>query len=295
MQALLLVWGLVAGVWSSRNDRGIKDIDRQGFDEISFDYLKTTQLANSKLHFGEFTPTSESLDRLRHADGANVKIPLDFDSRDEWPQCPQIITSQAKCGSGWAITAAGILSDRLCIQQGVEVVLSTQWLVDCDTYEQGCFGGALEGVWKYLILYGAPAASCLPYTSGQNGQVETCPQTCLDGSTPKLYYAATFNTISDLESIQTSIMLGGSVGATLTVYQDLLLYRGGIYAHKYGDYVGTQSVKIIGWGLENYVSYWIAANSWGTNWGEKGFFRIAFGQCGIDSNVVTGDAAKVDS
>ncbi|KAH7710026.1 tubulointerstitial nephritis antigen [Aphelenchoides avenae] len=44
---------------------------------------------------------------------------------------------------------------------------------------------------------------------------------------------------------------------------------------------GYHSVRLIGWGELNSanvtVPYWIAVNSWGYEWGEKGTFRVIRG------------------
>jgi hypothetical protein len=70
------------------------------------------------------------------------------------------------------------------------------------------------------------------------------------------------------------------------VYYDFYSYQSGIYTYEYGSYQGIQAVKIVGWGSQDGVNYWIAANSWGPDWGQFGFFNIAFGECNIDSNAI---------
>ena len=50
---------------------------------------------------------------------------------------------------------------------------------------------------------------------------------------------------------------------------------------------GGHAVKIVGWGTDPSAGdYWKVANSWNPYWGEKGFFRIAFGEGGIDDQVI---------
>jgi hypothetical protein len=36
-------------------------------------------------------------------------------------------------------------------------------------------------------------------------------------------------------------------------------------------------------GYDDEAACWICKNSWGEDWGDQGWFRIAYGQCGMDS------------
>lgn len=56
-------------------------------------------------------------------------------------------------------------------------------------------------------------------------------------------------------------------------------------------YVVRQAVKILGWGEDSdRTPYWLAANSFNTDWGENGFFKILRGanECYIEEWMYAG-------
>ena len=96
----------------------------------------------------------------------HVTVPSGFDSRTQWPDCIHPIRNQEQCGSCWAFSASEVLSDRFCISNKANVVLSPQWLVSCDSENLGCKGGNLPYVWQYMESNGIPTDACDPYISG---------------------------------------------------------------------------------------------------------------------------------
>jgi len=82
----------------------------------------------------------------------------------------------------------------------------------------------------------------------------------------------------------------GPVEAAFSVYEDFINYKSGVYQHVKGSYLGGHAIKIIGWGVENGVKFWIIVNSWNNGWGDNGQFKILRGKnhVGIESDVVAG-------
>ena len=212
--------------------------------------------------------------------------PSSFDSRVQWPTCIHPIRDQAQCGGCWAFGAAEALSDRFCIATNgaTNVVLSPQYLIDCDTSSNGCNGGYANLAWRFIQQQGVPTDSCVPYKAVD----ASCPAKCADGSVPKFYKVSSTASYTNPASIQAAVLTSGPIEVSFQIYQDFYSYKSGVYVHTTGGLVGYQLVKLIGWGVSGSQNYWIVANSWSTSWGNQGYFWIAFGQCEIDSQGVAG-------
>uniref|UniRef100_A0A1I7UE39 Pept_C1 domain-containing protein n=1 Tax=Caenorhabditis tropicalis TaxID=1561998 RepID=A0A1I7UE39_9PELO len=250
-------------------------------------------------------------------------LPDTFDSRDQWPNCSSIkmIRNQATCGSCWAFGAAEIISDRICIQSNgsQQPVISVEDILSCcgSSCGYGCKGGYSLEALKFWNSKGAVTggdyggSGCQPYsfapckkgTTCVEGTTPSCKTTCQKSYQNAVYQkdkhfgTSAYKLVSkSVVAIQTEIYHNGPVEASFKVYKDFYQYESGVYHYVSGDLVGGHAVKIIGWGTEGGEDYWLIANSWGTSFGEKGFFKMRRGtnECQIEGNVVAGVAKLSD-
>lgn len=250
-------------------------------------------------------------------------IPAAFDSRDQWGTlCPSTkeVRDQANCGSCWAFGAVEAMTDRFCIaSKGAQKPhISAQDLLTCCGFMcgNGCQGGYPEAAWQHWKSAGLVTGGnydskegCEPYSLANcdhhctgkypactgEGSTPACKKSCISGypksyAQDKQYGASAYSVPSDVAKIQTEIMTNGPVEGAFTVYEDFLTYKSGVYTHTSGQMLGGHAIKILGWGVDTGVAYWIVANSWNEDWGNGGFFNIKRGndECGIESGIVAG-------
>ncbi|CAL8105607.1 unnamed protein product [Calicophoron daubneyi] len=259
---------------------------------------------------GALPPTPEMVAEIGYKKvvyDENEDIPEEFDARQKWPDCVSLKTiwDQGQCGSCWAIGAVSAMGDRYCIRNEGNVLLSAYDVMSCckDCASNApCEGGYPHKVWQHWntigVVTGGPTecSGCTCYRY-QGDNLFNCDHKCREGYEKSYDSDLTHGRPpkflkNDAELIQREIMTNGPVTATMEVFEDFYSTGKNIYIHKDGQSRGYLGLVLIGWGVEDVsgerVPYWLAANSWGTQWGDGGFFRILRGSnhCQIESWAV---------
>ncbi|CAJ1439201.1 unnamed protein product [Effrenium voratum] len=204
-----------------------------------------------------------------------VDVPESFDARQRWPRCFPPVFEMGNCSASWALAAAASVSHRLCISNRPSR-LSAQQLLSCEReFGQGCDGGSLDTVWKYMKQSGLVTEHCFPYQAADDVPCATC-------GTEEPNRVASVCKVSTAGSIRREIFLNGPVLAPVMLMNDFLLYRGGIYQEtRTASQLVTpdrqrqlHAVTLLGWGIDGEQEYWIIENSFGQGWGEDGYAKV---------------------
>ncbi|CAE7400406.1 CTSB [Symbiodinium sp. KB8] len=254
---------------------------------------------------------------------SRISLPATFDERDKWPKCTimQEIRDQASCGSCWAFGTVEGESAVVTCGAEANTMMSAQDVTSCCSGFtcfgcQGCNGGMPPTAWQFLTTKGVVTGGdyntngtcrtyeippCEHHVKGprpdckEGGATPACTSQCDTGySVPYAkdkHMAKSVYSLNSVADIQQDIYQYGAVTAAFSVYEDFLSYKSGVYKHVTGSMLGGHAISIIGWGTESGTDYWLVRNSWNTDWGANGYFKIARGvdECGIEDEVVAGD------
>ena len=195
------------------------------------------------------------------------------------------------CGSCWAHAATHVVSDRIKIHRNAawpDINLSPQVLLSCDKQHRGCSGGWPLLAFKYMNESGITDETCSPYLArgyrnGVDCSDEIICKTC--GSNKKCgpvkeynkYFVYDYGFVTGEKDMMEEISAWGPIACSVSVTPKLINYTGGILHDETGRKSFDHEVEITGFGEENGVKYWEIRNSWGTNWGEDGFFKLERG------------------
>lgn len=135
-------------------------------------------------------------------------------------------------------------------------------------------------------------ATGLPECSAILENDPICSQTCVTNNlinyAEDKQFASSNYHLKTVDDIKQDIYLYGSVTGAFTVYEDFLNYKSGIYQHLTGSALGGHAIKIIGWGFDSGLNYWLCVNSWNDTWGDNGTFKILMNDSGINDSVYAG-------
>jgi len=190
------------------------------------------------------------------------------------------VRDQGDCGSCWAFATAGALESQVAMSTSSLVNLAEQALVSCGGSSVGnCNGGYPDSASDFIRDTGLPLEACFPYTQlNTSCGAAACPSWKTDGTygITGWHWVATYNPTTD--GIKAALNAYGPLVTTMDVYDDFYNYKSGIYKVVSKTYEGGHAVVIVGYDDTNQC--FIVKNSWGTGWGESGYFRIAYGQIG---------------
>jgi cathepsin H len=216
-------------------------------------------------------------------DESQINIPKDWDWRQHGGVTP--VKNQGHCGSCWTFSTVGALEAHELLKYKSFTPLSEQQLIDCagDFDNHGCEGGLPSHAFEYIQIepHGISTEKAYPY--------KAVDQKCaVDPYSYVLNVEGGSVNITEGDEVQLAndLFKFGPVSVAFEVVDGFRDYKSGVYSSKVCKN-STQDVNhavlAVGYGVEKGTPYWIVKNSWGADWGDKGFFKIEKGvnMCGI--------------
>ncbi|OHT15261.1 Digestive cysteine proteinase 1 [Tritrichomonas foetus] len=249
--------------------------------------LSTLTPAEYKTLLG-YVPSDVKVPRSPFRKQYRNDLPDNYDLREKG--LVNRIKDQGNCGSCWAFgTVAAQETNWALTHDGQLYSLSESNLVDCVIDALGCNGGNPSLALSYVSwIQGGKFMKDddYPYVPS----VQSCKFDSSKGVTHMRTYYSTWR--GDEEDLKNSVVTYGAHAIAMDCSNNNFHnYGGGIYQDdaSCSSFFMDHCMCLVGYGVEDGTGFWIIKNSWGTSWGEEGYFRIirnGSNLCGVASNAI---------
>lgn len=225
---------------------------------------KSAQIMHNDIEEAENIEDSFPLD-IDYIDVGNKMIKNDIEMIDvsaatnfSWADYKAVSPVQDQtnhCMSGYVFAAVAAIESQMMIKTKSYQKLSEQEVLDCMPF--GCMGGDMESAFNFSSKYsGIAPAKDYPYAGYVKGR-------CEDAVSRKAAVNSTVKQIYRGKLSPDLILSAGPVGLDMSVYENFLNYKSGIYSYVSGRPLFVHSVLIIGYGRDkNNQLFYLGKNSW---------------------------------
>jgi len=196
------------------------------------------------------------------------------------------VKMQGDCGCCWTFAAAGAVEGQYFKKFHQLISFSEQEFVECVTDYIGCNGGDYTSAFEYMTISGGLATeTAYPYASLDGITYGSCKTSTI----PQIRMNPTYTYLSNDQQLKAAVAAVGPIAAAVSVADTFMLYTSGVMNPTISCGVPADinhAILVVGYGVDAKTgqSYWLIKNSWDTDWGENGYFRLQSSianSCGI--------------
>jgi len=197
------------------------------------------------------------------------------------------VKDQGTCGSCWAFSAAGTVEAVYKID-GTTLDLSEQDLVSCSGAGDCYFGGWHDAALGYIQTDGIVDEQCFSYTQvdangcdyyGCTYTPTYCSDKCSSGT---VYTITDYGPVSNSQTAIKQALIDKGPLAVAYRHDGWWDNNGAVFRCDPDSPVNHGVVLV---GYDDAGGYWIAKNSWGTDFHDGGYYKIGYGECNIEEYV----------